>query len=142
MPAISHPGFIGVSLLTCLNIIYDQIESVYLKQIVVDLKKDIEAGSSLFNAFSKYRGVFPGIFINMVKAGEASGSLGEILDRVAVYLEKSEKTARKIKAAMTYPAIVIFMSVAILIFLILKVVPTFKSMFESLKGNYLYLPSF
>ena len=50
----------GVSLLTCLNIIYDQIESVYLKQIVVDLKKDIEAGSSLFNAFSKYRGVFPG----------------------------------------------------------------------------------
>lgn len=125
----------GVSLLTCLNIIYDQIESVYLKQIVLDLKKDIEAGSSLFNAFSKYRGVFPGIFINMVKAGEASGSLGEILDRVAVYLEKSEKTARKIKAAMTYPAIVIFMSLAILVFLILKVVPTFKSMFESLKGE-------
>ncbi len=125
----------GVSLLTCLNIIYDQIESVYLKQVVVDLRKNIEAGSSLFNAFSKYRGVFPAIFINMVKAGEASGSLGEILDRVALYLEKSEKTKRKIKSALTYPAIVIFMAAAILTFLILKVVPTFKNMFESMKGE-------
>jgi len=125
----------GVSLLTCLNIIYDQIESVYLKQVVVDLRKDIEAGSSLFNAFSRYRGVFPAIFINMVKAGEASGSLGEILDRVAVYLEKTEKTKRKIKSALTYPVVVMCMAAAILAFLMLQVVPTFKNMFESLKGE-------
>ncbi len=125
----------GVSLITGLNILHDQVESVYLKKIIQSIKNDIEAGNSLSASFAKYPEAFPAIFSNMIRAGESSGSLNEILDRVADYLEKTENLRRKIKSSLTYPILIVGMAMIIVAFLMLKVIPTFKSIFSSLGGQ-------
>jgi type IV pilus assembly protein PilC len=125
----------GVSLITGLNILHDQVENDYLKKIIFNIKNDIEAGNSLSAAFSKYPEVFPPIFSNMIRAGESSGSLNEILDRVADYLERTENLRRKIKSSLTYPVLIVGMAALIVAFLMLKVVPTFKNIFMSLGGE-------
>ena len=125
----------GVSLVVGLNILYEQVEDKYLKQVIWSLKSDIEAGNSLSDSFARYPLAFPPIFANMVKAGESSGSLSEVLERIADYMERTENLKRKIKSAMTYPIIVISMSIIIITFLILKVVPAFKGIFATLGGS-------
>jgi len=125
----------GVSLVVGLNILQEQVESPYLKRVMGSLKGDIEAGNSLSASFAKYPSAFPGIFSNMVKAGESSGSLNEILERIAEYLERGENLRRKVTSAMVYPVIVVGMAVVIMGFLMLKVVPTFKTIFATLGGN-------
>lgn len=125
----------GVSLITGLNILRDQIENPYLKQIILEMKSDIETGHSLSGSFVKYPHVFPTIFANMIRAGETSGSLNEILERIAEYMENSEALRRKIKSSLTYPAIVVIMAIVVVTFLVLKVVPTFKSVFSSMGGT-------
>ena len=125
----------GVSLVVGLNILHAQAENEYLKKIIANIKSDIEAGNSLSSTFAKYPTAFPAIFTNMIKAGETSGSLNEILDRIADYLERTEDLKRKIKSSLTYPVIVISMAVIIIAFLMLKVVPTFKNIFATLGGQ-------
>lgn len=125
----------GISLVVGLNILQQQVENPYLKKIFSDLKSDIEAGNSLSSSFAKYPSAFPGIFINMIRAGETSGSLNEILERIADYLERVENLRRKLKSALTYPILVIGIAIIIVSFLMLKVVPTFKNIFSSLGGN-------
>lgn len=125
----------GISLVVGLNILQQQVENPYLKKIFSNLKSDIEGGNSLSSSFAKYPSAFPEIFINMIKAGETSGSLNEILERVADYLERTENLRRKLKSAMTYPILVISIAVIIVSFLMLKVVPTFKNIFSSLGGE-------
>ncbi len=125
----------GVSLITGLNILHDQVENQYLKKIILSIKNDIEAGNSLSASFAKYPEAFPSIFSNMIRAGESSGSLNEILDRVADYLEKTENLSRKIKSSLTYPILIVGMAALIIAFLILKVIPTFKNIFASLGGQ-------
>ncbi|MCU0665662.1 MAG: type II secretion system F family protein [Candidatus Omnitrophica bacterium] len=125
----------GVSLITALNVLHDQVENPKLKEIIVNIKNDIESGNSLSASFAKYPKAFPGIFTNMIKAGESSGSLNEILERVADYLERSENLSRKVKSSMTYPTLVVGMAGIIIAFLMIKVVPTFKNIFTSLGGN-------
>ena len=117
------------------TILQEQIENVYLRRIVTELKGDIEGGNSLSSSFAKHPNVFPAIFSNMIKAGESSGSLNEILERVADYLERTEGVKHKLKSALTYPALIIGMAIIIVGFLILKVVPAFKNIFESLGGS-------
>ena len=125
----------GISLVMGLTILQEQIENVYLRRIVTELKGDIEGGNSLSSSFAKHPNVFPAIFSNMIKAGESSGSLNEILERVADYLERTEGVKHKLKSALTYPALIIGMAIIIVGFLILKVVPAFKNIFESLGGS-------
>jgi len=125
----------GVSLITGLNILHDQVENQYLKKIILNIKNDIEAGNSLSASFAKYPEAFPSIFSNMIRAGESSGSLNEILDRVADYLEKTENLRRKITSSLTYPILIVGMAGLIIAFLILKVIPTFKNIFASLGGQ-------
>lgn len=125
----------GVSLVAGLNILHDQVENVFLKKIVFNIQNDIEAGNSLSAAFSKYPEAFPAIFSNMIRAGESSGSLNEILERVADYMEKTEALRRKIKSSLTYPILVVGMALLIVGFLMIKVVPTFKNIFTTLGGQ-------
>jgi len=125
----------GISLVAGLNILYMQIENAYLKKIIANIRSDIEVGNSLSDSFAKYPACFPDIFTNMVKAGESSGSLNEILERIADYLEKAENLRNKIKSSLTYPIIIISMAVIIMGFLMLVVVPAFKGIFESLGGK-------
>ncbi len=125
----------GISLVVGLTILQQQVENPYLKKIFSVIKSDIEAGNSLSSSFAKYPSAFPDMFINMIKAGETSGSLNDILERVADYLERTENIRRKVKSALTYPVLVLSMAIIIVGFLILKVVPTFKNIFESLVGS-------
>jgi len=125
----------GIPLVQSLDILSEQVENAAFRKIIVKLRDDVEAGSSLSNALSKHPQVFSPLYINMVKAGESSGMLDDILDRLATYLEKIQVLRRKVKSAMVYPTVVVVMAILITAFLMLKVVPTFKGIFEALGGE-------
>jgi len=125
----------GIPLVQSLGILGEQTESAGLKNVVLDIRKDVEAGTSFCDTLNKHPAVFSELFINMVRAGEASGMLDEVLDRLASYLEKTAALARKIRSSLVYPAVVVTMAILITSFLLLKVVPTFKGIFDSLGGE-------
>jgi type IV pilus assembly protein PilC len=125
----------GISLVMGLTILQEQIENPFLKKVVANIRSDIEAGNSLSSSFAKYPDAFPEIFTNMTKAGESSGNLNEILERVADYLERTENIRRKLVSSMTYPVVIMGMAVLVVTFLMLKVVPAFKNIFVSLGGT-------
>jgi len=120
----------GIPLVGALDILGEQSENKTFAGIVMSVRNDVEAGSSLSDAMSKHKNAFSALFVNMVKAGESSGMLDEILDRVAIYLEKTSSLQRKIKSALVYPAVVTSMAVGITLLLLLKVIPVFKGIFE------------
>ncbi len=119
----------GIPLVTALDILAEQIEHPVFKQVVSMIRDDVETGSSLSEALTKHANVFSSLFINMVRAGESSGMLDEILDRLAGYLEKTSTLQKKIKAALVYPVAVTFMAIAITVFLLIKVVPVFGDIY-------------
>jgi type IV pilus assembly protein PilC len=125
----------GIPLVQALGILAEQIEAKGLKGVVLTVRQDIEAGMSFCDALSKHPAVFSELFINMSRAGEASGMLDEVLDRLASYLEKTASLQRKIGSSLVYPAVVITMAFLITAVLLLKVVPTFKGIFEMLGGK-------
>jgi type IV pilus assembly protein PilC len=130
----------GIPLVHALGILSEQIESPSLKSVIVTVRQDIEAGMSFCNALGKHPAIFSDLFINMTKAGETSGMLDEVYDRLASYLEKTAALSRKIRSSLVYPAVVVSMALLITAFLLLKVVPTFKGIFDSL-GGVLPLPT-
>ena len=125
----------GIPLVHTLRILAEQIEVKNLQSVVNMIREDIEAGMSFCDALSKHPKIFSDLFINMVRAGESSGMLDEVLDRLASYLEKSAALARKIRASLVYPAVVITMAILITSVLLLKVVPTFQGIFDILGGQ-------
>jgi type IV pilus assembly protein PilC len=125
----------GVALVGALDILSEQIENKRFRQIIISIRQDIEGGTSFYDALSRHPHIFSEFFINMARAGEASGMLDEILDRVATYLEKSTSLSRKIRSGLIYPACVSIMAILITAVLLLKVVPTFKGIFQMLGGN-------
>ena len=125
----------GIPLVQSLDILSEQMESIIFRQVVTTVRSDVEAGSSLSAALEKHPKIFTLLYTNMVKAGETSGMLDEILDRLAGYLEKSGSLQRKVKSAMVYPSVVSLMAVAITLVLLLKVIPTFKEIFSTLGGT-------
>ncbi len=125
----------GIPLVNALSILSEQIEEQNLRAVVNIVRQDIEGGMSFCDALAKHPMVFSELFVNMVKAGETSGMLDEILDRLASYLEKQAALNRKIISSMVYPAVVVSMSILITSVLLLKVVPTFKGIFDSLGGT-------
>ncbi len=125
----------GIPLVQSLDILSEQMESLTFRQVVTTIRSDVEAGSSLSAALEKHPQIFTLLYTNMVKAGETSGMLDEILDRLAGYLEKSGSLQRKVKSAMVYPAVVSLMALSITLVLLLKVIPTFKEIFSTLGGT-------
>ncbi|MGB2705428.1 MAG: type II secretion system F family protein, partial [Candidatus Omnitrophota bacterium] len=119
----------GIPLVTALDILAEQIEHPVFKQVVSKIRDDVETGSSLSEALAKHANIFSSLFINMVRAGESSGMLDEILDRLAGYLEKTASLQKKIKAALVYPTAVTIMAIAITAFLLIKVVPVFGDIY-------------
>lgn len=130
----------GLPVLQALNILVDQVEDKTFKNVLSKVRDDIGAGANLSDAMSKFPNVFSPLYCNMIKAGELSGALDQILDRLSTYLEKSEALVQKVKGAMTYPVTIIIVSLLIVIILMVKVVPTFATMFESF-GKGLPLPT-
>ena len=94
------------------------MEKPFFKQVIFRIRDDIEAGASFSEAISKEKRVFSPLFVNMVRAGESSGTLDEILDRLATYLEKMSNLQKKIKSAFTYPVVVMTMAVSVTLLLI------------------------
>jgi type IV pilus assembly protein PilC len=125
----------GIPVLGGIDILRDQIEERTFKRILTRIHDDIEGGASLSESLSRYPRVFSEFFVNMVKAGESSGQLDEILDRLANYLEKTEGLIRKVRTSLFYPALVSFLAFAITAFLVIVVVPKFKEIFTSLGGK-------
>lgn len=125
----------GIPLAQTLSILTEQIEDKYLAQVTLNIRQDIEEGSSFSEALKKHPRVFSDFFVSMSKAGEASGMLDEVLDRLATYLEKTSALIRKVRASLVYPIVVIGMALLITAFLLIKVVPAFKGIFSTLGGS-------
>jgi type IV pilus assembly protein PilC len=119
----------GIPLVGALDILGDQIENKTFGEVIMKVRNDVETGSSLSEAFAKHKTVFSALFINMVRAGESSGMLAEIMDRVATYLEKTSALQKKVHSALVYPAVVSGMALGITLLLLLKVIPIFKNIF-------------
>ncbi|MDD5428091.1 MAG: type II secretion system F family protein [Candidatus Omnitrophica bacterium] len=130
----------GIPLVGALDILGEQMENKTFSAVIIEIRNDVETGSSLSEALSKHKKIFSQLFVNMVKAGESSGMLDEILDRLALYLEKTSSLQRKIKSALVYPAVVSSMAIGITLLLMLKVIPVFKGIFEGF-GSQLPVPT-
>lgn len=125
----------GINLAQALRLMAEQVENKSLKTVVAAMHQDIEEGTSFSQALARHPAIFSELFVNMVRAGEASGTLPEVLNRLAAYLEKTAALTRKIRSSLIYPAVVITMALLITAVLLLKVVPTFKGIFELLGGS-------
>lgn len=123
----------GVTILLSLNIIARQVSSKRLYAVIMDLTKNMEAGLSFHEALAAHPKVFSDLWVNLVESGEASGNLAVVLSRLAAYLEKAAEFKRKIISALIYPGILTVAGFAALLFLSLKIVPTFAEIFSSFK---------
>ena len=125
----------GLPLIQCLDLLAQQEQNKTFAQIITAIKEDIEGGSTLSDALKKYPKVFDDLFVNLVAAGESGGILDVILQRLSNYMEKAMKLKSKVNGAMTYPASVLVISIAVVSLLLVKVIPTFQKMFEGFGGE-------
>jgi type IV pilus assembly protein PilC len=130
----------GLPLVQCLNILAEQSESKNLREVTTRVGRDVEAGSSLAEAFRKHPKTFDELFTNMIEVGESGGILDVVLQRLSLYIEKAAALKRKIKAAMIYPLTIVGVAVIVVIFMLTFVIPTFAQMFKNL-GAELPLPT-
>ena len=121
----------GVTIIKVLDVIYQQTDSKQVKGLVLKVYEMVQKGDLLSEAMRKQGDAFPGILINMVESGEASGKLELVMDRMAEHFEKERKLHSKIVSAVTYPAILSAVSVLVVIVLLTFVLPTFVDMFAA-----------
>lgn len=119
----------GLPLVQSLTILAEQTENKRFSKIIGQILQDIQAGQTLADSLRQHPKVFTELYVNMVAAGEAGGILDVILNRLAVFLEKNDALARKIKGAMVYPAVMLVVVIACTTILLWKVVPVFAAMF-------------
>lgn len=122
----------GLSITRCLETFESQSDNPAMKAIVTDVRQRIETGSTLKDAFEKYRAIFSDFFLGMVEAGEAGGKLGETLQMAAVYLEKQADLRSKVKSAFAYPVVVCVMCLVIVSALVIFVIPVFQKLYSQL----------
>lgn len=125
----------GLSLLKALSILAEQTENEKLAKIMTEIREDVETGVSFSDAIGKHSQYLPPIMINMVRAGETGGFLDGALDSLAENFEKEVKLMNTIKSAMTYPVVVLVMSLVAVVVMLTFIVPIFSSMFASLGGK-------
>ncbi|MFV2003573.1 MAG: type II secretion system F family protein [Gammaproteobacteria bacterium] len=129
----------GVPMVQALDIVGQGHSNPSMTQLIMQIKMDIEAGGTLANALSHHPAQFDDLFVSLVDAGEQSGALETLLEKVATYKEKTEALKTKIKKAMTYPTIVLVVAVVVSAILLIFVVPTFAEMFAGFGAE---LPAF
>lgn len=125
----------GLPLVQSLHILTEQMDNPSFKVILRDIEQKVETGSNLSDAMGKYSTIFSDLFVNLVRAGEASGMLDEILNRLAAYLESINNLTRKIRSAMVYPIAVSIMAMLVIVVLMVKVIPTFKGIFADFQAK-------
>jgi type IV pilus assembly protein PilC len=120
----------GLPLIQCLDILQEQQSNANFKRVIRQIKRDVEEGSTLSDAIKKHPKVFDNLFHNLVAAGEIGGILDVILNRLASYIEKIAKLKKKVKGAMTYPAIVIAIALLVVAIILIYVIPVFSQLFK------------
>lgn len=129
----------GVPLVQAFDIVGQGHSNKNMTEMIMQVKADVEAGGTFANALSKHPLHFDDLFVNLVDAGEASGALEELLDKIATYKEKTEALKSKIKKALTYPIAVLVVAIVVTAILLIFVVPTFAGLFEGFGAE---LPAF
>ena len=119
----------GLPLVQCLDILGSQMDKPGFKKVIFAIKSKVESGSTFADALKEHPRVFDELYVQLCAAGEVGGILDTILNRLAVYREKSEKLKRKVKGAMVYPIIVIVVAIGVTALLLIKVTPVFAKMF-------------
>ena len=125
----------GVSMIDAMKMLTEATENKKLKKAAEEVRISVEKGESLSMAFGEHPKIFPPIMVNMTAAGEASGSLDIAMDRIALQLDKSNRTKAAIKKAMMYPIIVFIVMIAVVIVMLVKVIPAYSVMFEDLETD-------
>ena len=122
----------GLPILQVLEMLRDQIESPAMKDVIEDIRKSLEGGVTLSKCFEKYPALFDNVYINLIKAGEASGKLDVFLLKIVESLEKKENIKKKIKSALMYPSIMFTVAITVSAFMLVKVVPVFAKMYDGM----------
>lgn len=130
----------GLSILQTLNILATQTENKKLAKVLNDVRSDVETGHSLSDSFARHEREFPPLMINLIRAGETGGFLEKSMDAIAMNFEKEVKLRDKVKAALTYPVIVLIMAILGVALMLIFIVPVFTKMYGDL-GSQLPLPT-
>jgi type IV pilus assembly protein PilC len=125
----------GLNIVAALVILEEQTDDMYLSEVISELRADVEGGLLLSQAMARHPKVFNDLYVSMVQAGEASGMLDQVLDRVAEQIEKETKIKRRVKGAMVYPTVVFTFATLVLIAMLMFIVPVFAKIFTSLGGH-------
>jgi len=125
----------GVSVVQALVTLEEQTDDKYLAEVIADVRSDVEGGVILSRALARHPKVFNRLFVAMVEAGESSGTLDTVLDRVPMQVEKETQIKRRIKSALVYPIVVISFAFLVLTFMLLFIIPVFVNVFDSLDGE-------
>ncbi|MGO9803969.1 MAG: type II secretion system F family protein [Steroidobacteraceae bacterium] len=129
----------GIPLVQAFEIVGGGHEKAAMQKLILDIKADVEGGTSLHEALGKHPLCFDDLFVNLVEAGEQAGALESLLDKVATYKEKTEALKKKIKKAMFYPAAVLVVAVIVTVVLLIFVIPQFESLYKGFGAD---LPAF
>ncbi|SIQ12833.1 type II secretion system F family protein [Halanaerobium kushneri] len=130
----------GISLVDALNILVDQTEHQRLRDVIRQVRDDVETGISLADAMAKHPAVFPQLYIQLVKAGESGGVLDTILNKLAAHYDRQDELNSMVRSALYYPAVILAVGIVVVIFLVTQVVPQFVDMFRDF-GSELPLPT-
>lgn len=130
----------GVPLTRSLNTLQIQAPSKYFKQVIGDIAKHVEGGLPLADGFAKFPNVFSDVYVNMVRAGEAGGILDEILKRLATQIERDSSMRKKLKSAMTYPAVILTVTVVAFFGIMVFIMPKISTILTDLGGEDAELP--
>ena len=122
----------GLPILQILEMLRDQLENPAMKEVIEDIRKSLEGGVTLSKCFEKYPLLFDNVYVNLIKAGEASGKLDVFLLKITESLEKKEKIKKKIKGALMYPSIMFTVAITVSAFMLVKVVPVFAKMYDGM----------
>ena len=122
----------GLPILQVLAMLRDQLESPAMRDVVEDIRKSLEGGVTLSTCFNKYPELFDNVYVNLIKAGEASGKLDVFLLKIVESLEKKEGIKKKIKSALMYPSIMFTVAITVSVFMLIKVVPVFAKMYDGM----------
>jgi type IV pilus assembly protein PilC len=125
----------GLNIVAALVILEEQTDDVYLAEVISELRADVEGGLLLSQAMARHPKVFNELYVSMVQAGEASGMLDHVLDRVAEQIEKETKIKRRVKGAMVYPTVVFTFATLVLVAMLMFIVPIFAKIFTDLGGQ-------
>jgi type IV pilus assembly protein PilC len=125
----------GLPLVQCLDILSKQTENKTFSKALVEIKQDVEGGTTFTDALRKYPKIFDDLYVNLVQAGEIGGVLDTTFARLAGYIEKARSLKGKVKSAMIYPSAILFVAVSVVVFLMIFVIPVFAQMFQDFGGT-------